>query len=144
MPDSSTISIWIPLASTIVGGLIALSGTYLMDFLKDKKETKAFNNTQKIYHKLLIQEFEKTLWILNCNDWYENPLKAIDYKFFKQNRFEFSKYIPVEIYEYGEFLKQCEILMYSINDYESIDEVKIALKKIITQGSTRLEFLNTL
>lgn len=40
MPDSSTISIWIPLASTIVGGLIALSGTYLMDFLKDKKKQK--------------------------------------------------------------------------------------------------------
>lgn len=144
MSDNSTISIWIPLASTIVGGLIALSGTYLLNFLKDKKETKAFNNTKKIYHKLLIQEFEKTLLILNCNDWSDNPLETIDYKFFKQNRFEFSKYIPVEIYEYGEFLKQCEILMHSINDYESKDEVKIALKRIIVQGTNRLEFLNTL
>lgn len=57
--DSNILNSATTIFSTLVGGMLTLSGTYLVQYLKDKKENEEFLKTKKIYHKLLIQEFEK-------------------------------------------------------------------------------------
>ena len=117
------------LLSTVVGGILTLSGTYLAQYLKDKKENEEFLKTKMIYHKLLVQEFEKSIQILENHDWKSNPYKAIDYSFFKKNRFKFSVYIPEEVYEYGEFLKLCQVEIYSFDNHELLNDKKEKAKK---------------
>ena len=64
-----------------MGGLLTLSGTYLAHKLKEKKEHQDFVAKKAIYHKLIVQEFEKAMMILNNHNWNSNPYKDIDYKF---------------------------------------------------------------
>lgn len=139
--DSNILNSATTIFSTLVGGMLTLSGTYLVQYLKDKKENEEFLKTKKIYHKLLIQEFEKSLSILKKHDWTSNPYKAIDYSFFRKNRFKFSTYIPDEVYEYGEFLKKCQIEIHSFENGESLKIKKMKLKEIVYLASEKLEDL---
>lgn len=134
----------VSLISSLMGGLLTLSGTYLAHKLKEKKERQDFVAKKAIYHKLIVQEFEKAMMILNNHNWNSNPYKDIDYKFFRQHRFEFAHYIPEEVYEYGEFLKQCEARLHSIDHGETLEEMKEDSYKLLKQAKIRLEFLYTL
>lgn len=134
----------ISLISSVIGGLLTLSGTYLAYKLEEKQGHKEFLAKKAIYHKLIIQEFEKSIMVLNCHTWRNNPYEDIDYKFFNQHRFEFAHYIPDEVFEYGEFLKQCEARLHSIDNGEPLEEMKEDANILLMQAKSRLNFLYTL
>lgn len=144
MAAETTLDKFIPVISAGIGGIIALSGTFATYFFKELKENRQFNKTKAIYHKLLVQEFEKSVLILERHDWTSNPFKDIDYSFFKKNRFQFAAYIPEEMFEYGEFLKQCESMIHAVENSRSIYALKADCQNILKQAKIRLKYLHNL
>lgn len=144
MATETTLDKFIPVISAGIGGIIALAGTFVTYFFKEQKESRQFDKTKAIYHKLLVQEFEKSILILERHDWTSNPFKDIDYSFFKKNRFQFAIYIPDEMYEYGEFLKQCESMIHAVENSRSIDDLKTSCQFILDHAKIRLKYLYSL
>lgn len=114
------------IVAVIIGGFLTIAGNMIPAWYKNKQRLENKNeeieNTKKVLHTLLYTNFEKNILILQDLPDEQNPFTILDYDFFEKNKFKLAKYLPQETILYSNWLSNCRVSKYHIDQAVTIND----------------------
>lgn len=130
------------IVAVIIGGFLTIAGNMIPAWYKNKQRLENKNeeieNTQKVLQTLLYTNFEKNILILQDLPDAQNPFTILDYDFFEKNKFKLAKYLPQETILYSNWLSNCRVAKYHIDQAVTIKEANEIITMSLREGHNLL------